>query len=590
MNMYRERIIMNKTGTVLTAFTMIISIVLCGCNVSVNAIREGKAPSLQQNDASLTEGEYPFYLASVDNESTIKLYFADEGRDIPYIDIDDAAKLLERAYHEMNMDEGVKMTVSYDGNIATLTRENSHTMHIDPDNDVISFEDYDSFFAPSWAKTTIDTLEHYGTIDYLQIDDDGTYSISGSEVAINTGDYGIDILGNDGKCYVPLQTFSDIALSLSCYTNLIYNGEAVYAPEYSMEDNRDFISKSYSVGKGERSSALAEFTYNELCMTMDCFYGLKDHEKIESFDDYFANTGLKERLLSEDPEESGAALADFLHVKIDDLHSFYMSNSYLLGEDFDPYKNFGKSYNTYIATLERLRKARSEKYPDGVPGYEETGNTAYVTFDQFDELKKGADYYKDPPTADTKDPVGLLLYSFGQITRDDSPVENVVFDLSLNGGGDQTTTCFMLSMILGGSYMVVEDTLTGAYVCESFKADANLDGVFDEKDSLSDYNLFCIISPISLSCANLAASELKDSNKVTMIGQTSAGGTCIVVPFSLADGTIFRVSSIRRLSTLRNGALYDIDRGIEPDVYIGKPSVFYDREVLTRLINSDLYQ
>lgn len=580
----------NRSG--LLAVTMIISILLCGCNVSVNTIRESEGDVSEQKDASLSEAEYPLYLRSVDNESTIKLYFADDNRDIPYIDIDDAKVLLERMYHEVNNDEGYKLTTSSDGNITTLTRENTHTMCIDTANDVISFEDYDSFFAPSWSKTTIDTLEKYGLIDYLQINDDRTYSCSGSPVTINLGDYGIDILGNNGKCYIPLQTYSDIALSLPCYINLIYNGEAVYAAETSLDTKKtqEFISESYSVGKGKRSSTLAQFTCNELCMVMDCFYGLKDHEGITSFDDYFINTGLKERLLSEDPEESGKALADFLHVQIDDFHSFYENNSYLVGKDFKAHKNFGKSYYSYRDTLYRLRDARKAKYPDGVPGYEEIDNTAYVTFDTFATLKEGADYYKDPPAADTEDTVGLLLYAFGRITRSDSPVENVVFDLSLNGGGDQTTTAFMLSMILGDSSLVVEDTLTGAYVCESFKADANLDGLFDKKDSLSKYNLFCIISPCSFSCANLAASELKNSHMVTMLGQTSGGGTCEIVPFSLADGTVFRVSSVRRFMRLRNGALYDIDQGVEPDVYIGKPSAFYDREALTRYINSDMYQ
>ena len=135
--------------------------------------------------------------------------------------------------------------------------------------------------------------------------------------------------------------------------------------------------------------------------------------------------------------------------------------------------------------------------------------------------------------------------------------------------------------------MVVEDTMTGAYVHESFKADANLDGVFDKKDSLAGYNLFCITSPCTFSCGNLASSELKNSHVVTMLGQISGGGTCIVIPLSLADGTLIRTSSCRRMSYIKNGALYDIDLGAEPDIFIGKPSVLYDRETLTHYINSD---
>lgn len=591
--------IMMKTKRYIRSISILLSIILlmqlCGCNISVNTDpksvedKEDKEDKHASANTIISEAEYPLYLTAMDNVSTIKLYFADEDKDIPYIDAETVKDLLEKFYHEINSDDGYKLTVSNDGDITTFTRENTYTMHFDSDEDEITFEDYDSFVTPSWSNTVIDTLEHYGTIDYLQINDDRSYSRTGEDVEIDLEDYDIDIIGEDGKCYVPLQTVSDVLLALPCYVNLIYNGEAVYANELGLDQNNDFLSNTYSAGKGNRSRALADFSYNELCMVMDHFYGLKEHQKIDEFDDFFDETGLKDRLLSEDSEESSKALAEFLLVYIDDLHSFYLNNSYLTGKDFNPFDNFGSSYITYVTTRGRFDKARSEQYPDGVPSYEEIGNTAYVTFDEFDELEKDADYYNEPPTADTKDTVGLLLYAFSQITRQDSPVENVVFDLSLNGGGDQTTTCFMLSMILGGSSMTVIDTQTGGYVHECFKADANLDGVFDEKDSLADYNLFCITSPLTFSCGNMAASELKYSNKVTMLGQTSGGGTCIVIPLTLADGTFFRVSSCRRMSHIKNGALYDIDLGVEPDIYIGKPSVFYDREALTKDLNSDLH-
>ncbi|MCR5300998.1 MAG: hypothetical protein K6E49_01000 [Lachnospiraceae bacterium] len=573
-------------------FTVIISVILCGCNVSVNTF-EAKPENktvLNMKDAVLTEAEYPFYLFSPDNEGTIKLFFADENKEIPYIGIDTAKDILESVYHEANRDEGFKITVSQNGNITTLTRENKHTMSIDSDNDVISFDDFDSFFAPSWSNTVIDTLEHYGIIEYMRIVKERSYSLCGSPVDLDLGKYGIDIIENDGKCYIPMQTFSDVALSLHCYISLLYNGEAVFGGDFAFDEKNNFDPKIYSAKTGNRSSELADFTYNELCFVMDHFYGLKEQQgDIEDFDKYLSETGQKQNLLSEDPAVFTNSLADFLLLYLDDLHSYYMKSSYLAGKDFSlTTSRTGNSYQNYMLTYKRLLAARDAQFPEGVPGYEEIDNTAYITFDQFDSLEEGADYYKDPPKADTKDTVGLLLYSYDQIKRKDSPIENVVFDLSLNGGGDQTTTCFMLSMILGRSSMTVEDDLTGGFVCEYFEADLNLDRKFDEKDSLSDYNLYCIISPSTFSCANLAASELKNTHTTTLLGQTSGGGTCIVMPFTLADGTLILISGCRVLSSIKNGSLYNIDRGIEPDIYIAKPSSFYDRKALTDYINTDL--
>ena len=568
---------------------VVTTVTLGGCNVAINTQEAGdKQPEQAKEEISLIEAEYPLYFRSTDDKSMVKLYFTDENKEIPYIGSDTVKDILERVYHEVNGDGEFALTVSKDGSVTTFTRENRYPMEIDPENDTIKFVDYDAFFMPSWSDTIIDVLEHYGTINCLQGDKERSYSRYGSEVDFDLAKYGIDIIEKDGECYIPMQTLSDIALSITCYVNLIYNGEAVFLYEDGMTEDTEFISKIYDAKTGKRSGKLADFTYDVLCLVMDYFYGLKELHGIKEFDDYFVETGLKYGLLSEDPDESGKAFFDLMFLYLADLHSAYKNASYLAGAD----KNYGSSVGDYgssiishISEKARFARARQDAYPDGIPGYEEFGNTAYITFDTFETLEEGRDYYKDPPAADTKDTVGLFLYAFSQITRKDSPIENVVMDLSVNGGGDSTTASFILSMMLGRASLCVEDTMTGAYANESFRADANLDGKFDEEDSLAGYNLYCITSPCSFSCGNLVPSVLKNSNIVTMLGQTSGGGACIVMPLSLADGTLVQISGCRRLTYMKNGSVYDIDQGVEPDHYIGKPSSFYDRKSLTEFIN-----
>ena len=163
-----------------------------------------------------------------------------------------------------------------------------------------------------------------------------------------------------------------------------------------------------------------------------------------------------------------------------------------------------------------------------------------------------------------------------------------MLDMSNNHGGDSTTASFVLSMFLGQASICVEDTLTGAYTNESFRCDANLDGAFDEKDSLMGYRLFCLTSPASFSCGNLVPSVLQSSNRVKTVGMTSGGGACIVMPLSTADGTRIQISGYRRLSYMKNGSVYDIDQGVEPDYAISSIDSFYDREALTEYL-SGLY-
>ena len=72
---------------------------------------------------------------------------------------------------------------------------------------------------------------------------------------------------------------------------------------------------------------------------------------------------------------------------------------------------------------------------------------------------------------------------------------------------------------------------------------------------------------------------------MTLLGRRSGGGACAVQPLATADGTLWRVSSRLRLSTVMNGSYYDVDEGAEPDIVIDKAADYYDREKLTNYIN-----
>ena len=536
---------------------------------------------------ALSEMEIPLYFHSVDNEASIKLYFADESKEVPYFDIDTAVSLIERVNHEIIEDKNYALTTSAQGSVVTITRENQYPMQIDCDKDTISFYDFDAFFVPSWTSTIIDVLQPDSAFEGLILSEENSYSRFGSGVVFDLKKYGIDLIEENGKCYIPMQTLSDIMLSLPSYVCLLYNNEGVFVYEYGSEPGRELLRKYYAAQpKESKSEGLADYTYNELCMMMDHFYGLKESHGIEDFDEFFTETALRDALRSTDPEMSARAMRVLMDLYIDDLHSGYMLNSWRIGMDAQIDGMTGKSIQNMSDSAMKYYTAREKYYPDGIPGYEEVGNTAYITFDSFQAKDKNADYYKDAPTADTKDTVGLLLYSYSQITRKGSPVENVVIDLSMNSGGDTVTASFMISLFLGEGSVCIQDTLTGAYANECFRADANLDGVYDEKDSLLNYNLYCITSSISFSCGNLVPSVLKSSGQVTILGQQSGGGACTVIPFSTADGTLLQMSSNRRLSYMKNGSVYDIDQGVEPDYMIHQPEHFYDREALTEYINN----
>ena len=53
-----------------------------------------------------------------------------------------------------------------------------------------------------------------------------------------------------------------------------------------------------------------------------------------------------------------------------------------------------------------------------------------------------------------------------------------------------------------------------------------------------------------------------------------------------AWGSSFNISSYNRLSFVKNGAYYDVDKGVEPDHVLDSYDYFYDRESLAEYIHN----
>lgn len=546
------------------------------------ALSEGAPEEEAPKVYEIEEKELTLYLSNEDEGERMKVAFINGNTDIPYIEVQDALDFLTM----INQARGAgdyEFSIKADGEQVTISRENGFPAVIDCKEDTIDFWDFDAFLVSSIAPTILDIvgdigLDAEGNAAFFE-HSDSSYERYGEAITIRPGDYGIDLIHKDGKYYIPLQLYSDFFMQ-SLNVQLLYNPSGVYI--INGGDISPVAEVYYSAERPDkRSQELIDFNYKELCLALDCLYGLKEQHDIPDFETLFMETDLYERLMSEDPQEAGQAIADLCHMHMDDIHSAYNNRSWMMEEE--PEVRRGPSILRISADAHRYMDARDEYYPNGCPGYEEVGNTAYITFDEF--FYTGVDYYTEEAENDPEDTVGLMIYAYNQITREGSPVENVVLDLSGNKGGAATAASYVIGMFLGDGSISVKDTLTGALVTQNFRIDANLDRKFDEKDSLLDYHLFCLTSPKSFSCGNLVPSVLKNSHMVTMLGQTSGGGSCVVHPITTADGSVFQISGQTRLAYMKNGSFYDIDQGVEPDFIIPTPKQFYDREYLTGYIN-----
>ena len=480
----------------------------------------------------ITSAAFPLYFDSDDMGMDVTLYFLDGVTDLPYIEVNDWLSLMDNFFDGPGTD--INYSIETDGPVVTYTRHNSDseardngaTMVIDFDKNSIDFMDYNVFCLRGNAATLLDTvtmnlLNEAGEPVLLEKVDTGSFTRYGDELIFPLSDYGIDLIMQDGLYLVPLQTMSDIVMPNTTMGSFFFNGQCVIVSA----DISACADLYYAAPTGDRSEALAEFGYNELCMMMDYFYGLKETHRIESFDRLFDDIGFKGPLTGPSAEQADKAIYRLTTDFLDDNHTDWHGFSYLAGP-LD-YSASGAARTKLFAYLERLNAAKAQFYPDGIPGYEEIGNTAYISFDTFMNLtRNGEDYYlvEDLQDFPAEDSIALIMRAHEQIYRENSPIENVVLDLSTNLGGSESAAVFTIAWFLGEAAISGTDNMTGAMGTTTYRADVNRDGVFDEKDTVADKNLFCLISPCSFSSGNLVPCVFKDSGMVTLLGRTSGGG------------------------------------------------------------------
>jgi hypothetical protein len=431
---------------------------------------------------------------------------------------------------------------------------------------------------------------------YLNSDGESFYfkrvaakNISGLPLYIDLAAREIPLDIYEGKKCMPLQTFNDIFFTNHAI-NILFNSEAVFVvPDGQIP--ADLVDEYYSIERTERSEALADFTAKELCLLLELYYGLKDeHGVLVGFDVYLEHAGLLDDLSSTDPDKAVAALASLMFGYLADKHSSVTKPSPYTGKQAVDLTNvkIDTSIRRYLAQQAEFAQIRAEIMTDGVKGYYEDGNTAYITFDSFTIDSSRFEDYENGVIPEVNDTMGLIIYAHSQITREGSPIENVVLDLSCNGGGTFDSAAYVVAWMLGYCEFHITNPITNGFSTCTYMVDVNLDHEFDERDTISDKNLYCIISPLSFSCGNLVPALLKESGMVTLIGDTSGGGACSVQIASTADGSIFNISSPKKISVVSNGSYYTVDRGIEPHAYIRKPENYFKRDELTDYINAML--
>lgn len=560
-------------------------------------------------------------LVGVGVGTEVTLYFRQGKEDIPYVCLTKKSlgDFLDTVYTISDVNADTKQVT------ITNTKRGNTKAIFDLTNHTLAFENYDWFFQRP-ESVYMDPAEvanaekAEGGPSYLRINQARTSNIAGQSITLGwyTQDVGVILSKNSDGTYnlaIPLQMLNDIFLSPSM-NHFVYNGVKLYPSAYinpTSDYYTDYYTTSTYTGK-PRSAALAELCYNELCMNLDFNYGLKaihGIDKFPDFDSYFVSAGIKKDLMSTETQTFANALKDVCEFYFGDGHSNYMFNSPYLGTEYSPTgKHTSPIREKFIENRKKYGDARKTAVGENIPGYtvSEDGKTAIVRFDEFTNngktntkalKKENGEYiytnlldkyvnYKPDRRHEYEDIYDTVsfIYAVNEKVQADSNIENIVLDLSNNGGGANHSACFVLAWMLGKCDFDFTNPITGAKWSIGYEADVNMDGNFaQDDDTVKNKNLFCLISPCSFSCGNMVPAMLKASDRVTILGVTSSGGSSCVQPSSVADGTIFRMSSKYVMSVSKNGSYYDIDRGVDPHYYINRPENFYDTTVISKLVN-----
>ena len=569
-------------------------VVMVSCSPRMNQARNRVADE-QPDGGNYTEKTVPV-VYKVTPDATVTLRFYDALPDVPYISAADFQSIVL---------PGSTMTVTHTG-VGEYTLANGDAKAVvNVNTDVFASDRFEDFtnqmglLQPGMANVYYDGMPF---VRYKSV----KYSPEVAPVQFDLAAYGID-LHADGKgaVYFPFATLADM------YTDLFYhhagfNGEKVVVNTSVNEVSLSEIDPDYYkpiLARRARSESLSDFNYKELCFAMDHFYGFpgrvayNETLRTKGLDktleeDIACGKEIKQLLISTKLSDYLLGMTGLTGIYFDG-HTSMEVMSYAIGNDRETYGDLLSEYQLGAAAhmgvsamlmqavgpmmgMMQDSRAIADQRPKAY-GENETyikkGNTAVCIFDSFNSRNDKAwkDYYEGkgplPTVENTKGDDMIIFLDALKKAAADPEVENLIIDITANGGGSADIVMAMTSLIMDKSYISQDNSLTGQRAIVEYEVDRNFDGVFDgkDKDVHYDLNFAVLTSDVSFSCGNLFPSMLKDAG-IPVMGEASGGGSCAIQAMCTADGFCFQISSFRaRLNTLDGK---NIDEGIDPSIPI----------------------
>ena len=323
--------------------------------------------------------------------------------------------------------------------------------------------------------------------------------------------------------------------------------------------------------------------------TMENQYGIKYTKSISSMRRYLEEQDFFNDYLSEDNLKRNEAyyktfaLLDDGHTSIRDHKDF----PYKEGE-FNPY---GLHVSNILSIRQTLSKQR--ELAPGEVYYSTDNKLAFFTFDTFSFAMEA--YQEDGKTlkedlsdyhSENYDSFFYFIKCLNEI-KTKGGVEDVVIDISTNGGGTVGTMLKLITLLAktNSSDVYLNSDVTDVVQKMTTKVDSNMDGVYNDLDVYgNEFKIHILTSEFSFSCGNAFPFYLQKNGIAQIIGQKTGGGECAVAESYLPSGEHYYHSSNLHIGWY-NEALFEGDEaGVTPDLLIEYKD-FYNLDKLQSLIN-----
>ena len=461
--------------------------------------------------------------------------------------------------------------------------------------------DLEATYASGDDKTDLKAL-NYG----LKTEADGDYLSENTTTQFSYNGYNISTFTFEREFYFPLGLL-DIAFSNNSGIYFTYNYAHIMSTR-DVDKYESFIYTDYGVEYTFDSQMMAnrkhtmipsyliDYNASLFLFLMDNLYGLKDYYGISSMASYYKKNGIYNDLYSIYGSERGQAYLDALSI-LDDNHTALVSVNATWGED----ELYGLRYGTSVINRSRLRTELRNRRESAYGSkkatkdilYSQDGKTAMIAFDSFSFGSEDQVFNADgtiKETAGDYDTYFKILDVLKTIERKGN-VENVVLDVSVNGGGVLGVMMKLLALISknnSSDLCFYDDTTT---FLTSYVSHVDIDG--DEEYDASDcfgniFNFYILTSDCSFSCANAFPCIAQLLGDAKIIGQKSGGGECIVAVHYLPNSEYVYHSSNLHLGSydVSNNKFNGFESGAKPDITLAINDSFYSIEAINNAIKN----